>query len=153
MTSSEGSDSWFFHSLSKDLVQTDIDRMKGLRVSFKWKDQGSDDHLKCRVAVKVMNGTDEVFLIEDWSVAPHIKETVSVMYDKDHYFVKNLVAGCRFELWYVVGGGGGHSLRVEDFSVDILSVEGNKFDDISRSPKFIFLIDVIRCTKRKEAKE
>jgi hypothetical protein len=34
-----------------------------------------------------------------------------------------------------------------------LSVEGNKFDDISRSPKFIFLIDVIRCTKREEAKE
>ena len=152
MASSEGSDSWFFHSLSKDLVQTDIDRMKGLRVSFKWKDQGWGNQ-KSRVAVKVMNGSDEVFRIEDWNKAPHIKETVNVMYDKDHYFVKNLVAGCRLELWYVVGGGGGHRLEVEDFSVDILSVEGNKFDDISRSPKFIFLIDVIRCTKRKEAKE
>jgi hypothetical protein len=62
-----------------------------------------------------MNGTDEVFHIEDWSVAPHIEETVSVVYDEDHYFVKNLVAGCRLELWYVVGGGGGHSLEVEDF--------------------------------------
>ena len=67
--------------------------------------------------------------------------------------MKNLVAGCRFELWYVVGGGGGHSLEVEDFSVDILSAEGNKFDQISRSPKFTFLIDVIRFTKREEAKE
>ena len=129
MASSEGSDSWFFHSKSKDLVQTDIDRMEGLHISFKWMDQGSDDHLKCRVAVKVMNGTDEVFQIEDWNVAPHIKETVNVMYDEDHYFVKNLVAGCRLELWYVVGGGGGHSLRVDDFSVDILSVEGNNCDD------------------------
>jgi len=126
MTSSEGSDSWFFHSLSKDLVQTDIDRMKGLRVSFKWMDQGSNVYLKCRVAVKVMNGTDEVFQIEDWGVAPHIKETVNVMYDEHHYFVKSLVAGCRFELWYVVGGGGGHRLEVEDFSVDILSTEGKK---------------------------
>jgi hypothetical protein len=152
MASSEGSDSWFFYSKSKDLVPANIDRMKGFHVLFKWKDQGWGKQ-KSRVAVKVMNGTDEVFQIEDWGVAPHINETVSVMYDKDHYFVKNLVAGCRFELWYVVGGGGGHRLRVEDFSVDILSVEGNKFDDISRSPKFIFLIDVIRCTKREEAKE
>ena len=76
MTSSEGFDSWFFRSTSKDLVQTDIDRMKGLRVSFKWKDQGSDDHLKCKVTVKVMNGTDEVFRIEDWNVTPHIKEKI-----------------------------------------------------------------------------
>ncbi len=134
MASSKMSDSWFFHSMSKDLVQADIDRMKGLHVSFKWKDQGWGGQ-KGRVALKVMNGTDEVFLIEDWGVAPHIKETVSVMYDEDHYFVKNLVAGCRLELWYVVGGGGGHKLRVEDFSVDILSAEGNKCDDIRRYPK------------------
>ena len=125
MASSEMSDSWSFHSLSKDLVQTDIDRMKGLHVSFKWKDQGWGGQ-KSRVAVKVVNGIDKVLLIEDWRVAPHKKETVSVMYDEDHYFVKNLVAGCRFELWYIVGGGGGHSLEVEDFSVDILSTEGNK---------------------------
>ena len=125
MTSSEDSDSWSFHIKSKVLVQAHIDRMKGLHVSFKWKDQGWGGQ-KGRVAVKVMNGTDEVFLIEDWNKAPHIKETVSVMYDEDHYFVKNLKAGYRFELWYVVGGGGGHRLEVDDFSVDILSVEGNK---------------------------
>jgi hypothetical protein len=119
MTSSEVSDSWFFHSLSKVLVQTDIDRMKGLRVSFKWKDQVWGNQ-KSRVAVKVVNGTDKDFLIQDWNKAPHIKETVNVMYDEHHYFVKNLVAGCRLELWYVVGGGGGHRLEVEDFSVDIL---------------------------------
>jgi hypothetical protein len=125
MTSPEMSDSWSFHIKSKVLAQAHIDRMKGLHVSFKWKDQGWGGQ-KGRVAVKVMNGTDEVFLIEDWSVAPHKKKTVSVMYDEDHYFVKNLKLGCRLELWYVVGGGGGHSLRVEDFSVDILSLEGNK---------------------------
>ena len=49
-----------FRSKSKDLVQTDIDRMKGLHVLFKWKDQGWGNQ-KSRVAVKVMNGTDEVF--------------------------------------------------------------------------------------------
>ncbi len=125
MASPEMSDSWSCHSLSKDLVPAVIDRMKGLHASFKWKDQGWGDQ-KGRVAVKVENGTDEVFNIEDWGVAPHIKETVSVMYDEDHYFVKNLVADCRLELWYVVGGGSGHSLEVEDFSVDILSTEGNK---------------------------
>ena len=125
MASSEGSNSWFLYSKSKDLVQTDIHRMKGLHVSFNWKDQGWGNQ-KSRVAVKVMNRTDEVFRIEDWNKAPHIKETVSVMYDEDHYFVKNLVAGYRLELWYVVGGGGGHRLEVENFSVDILSVEGNK---------------------------
>jgi hypothetical protein len=125
MASSEGSDSWSSHSLSKDLVRADIDRMKGLHVSFNWKDQGWGCQ-KGRVKINVMNGTDTVFNIEDWDLSPHIKETVSVVYDEDHYFVKNLVAGCRFELWYVVGGGGGHRLEVENFSVDILSVEGNK---------------------------
>lgn len=136
MASSEVSDSWSFHSKSKDLVQADIDRMKGLQVSFKWTDQGWGNQ-KGRVAVKVINGNDEVFRIEDWSVAPHIKETVSVMYDEDLYFVKNLVAGCRFELWYIVGGGGGHSLWVEDFRVDILSAEGNTCDFISRYPNLL----------------
>lgn len=138
VTSSEESDSRSFNSKSKELVLADIDRMKGLHVSFNWKDQGWGNQ-KGRVAVKVMDGTDEVFRIEDWSVAPHEKETVSVMYDEDHYFVKNLVAGCRFELWYIVGGGGWHSLWVEDFSVDILSAEGNKCDDIfSRYPNLVF---------------
>ena len=135
---SEESDSWSFHSLSKDLVQVDIDRMKGLHVSFKWKDQGWGNQ-KGRVAVKAMNGTDEVFQIDDWSVAPHEKETVSVVYDEDHYFVKHLVAGCRLELWYIVGGGGGHSLWVEDFNVNILSAEGNKCDNVySRYPNLVF---------------
>jgi hypothetical protein len=97
MASSEMSNSWSFDSKSKDFLQADIDRMKGLHVSFKWKDQGWGGQ-KGRIAVNVMNGTDEVFHIEDWGVAPHIEETVSVMYDEDHYFVKNLVAGCRLEL-------------------------------------------------------
>jgi hypothetical protein len=135
---SEESDSWSFHSKSKELALADIGRMKGLHVSFKWKDQGWGNE-KGRVAVKVMNGTDEVFQIDDWSVAPHVKETVSVMYDEDHHFVKNLVAGFRFELWYRVGGGWGHSLRVEDFSVDILSAAGNKCDNVySRYPNLVF---------------
>ena len=70
MASSKMSDSWSFRSKSKDLVKADIDRMKGLHVSFKWKDQGWGGQ-KGRVAVKVMNGTDEVFLIEDWDVTPY----------------------------------------------------------------------------------
>ena len=149
---SEESDFWSFHSLSKDLVQVDIDRMKGLHVSFKWKDQGWGNH-KGRVAVKVMNGTDEVFQIDDWSVAPHEKQTVSVMYAEDHYFVNNLVAGCRFELWYIVGGGGLHSLEVEDFSVDILSAEGNKCDNVySRYPNLVFTSMWLDVQKAKELK-
>ena len=119
MNSLKVSDSWSIHSKSKELA--DIDRMKGLHVSFKWEDKGWGVQ-KGRAVVKVMNGTDEVFQIEDWSAAPHKKETVSVMYDEDHYFVKNLKAGCRFELWYA------RSLWVEDFSVDMLFAEGNKCD-------------------------
>lgn len=129
MADYENSDSWSFRSKSKDLMQAEIDRMKGLHVSFKWEDQGFGNQ-KGRVAVKLMNGTDEVYRIEDWGVAPHKKETVSVMFDEDHYFVKNLVEGCCFELWYVVGGGGGHSLWVQDFRVDILSADGNKCDNM-----------------------
>jgi hypothetical protein len=60
MASSEVCDSWFFYSKSKDLVPENTDRMKGFHVLFKWKDQGWGKQ-KSRVAVKVMNGTDEVF--------------------------------------------------------------------------------------------
>jgi len=80
---------------------------------------------KGQVMLKVMHGFNEIFRIQDWSkVAPHEMEEVSEMYDEDHYFVKNLVEGCHFEFWYVVGAGGGHILIVQDFSVDLMSVEG-----------------------------
>jgi len=126
-SSSENSGLFKLHSKSRVLLAADIDRMKGLCVSFKLKDQGWGNR-KGRVVIKVMNGSDELlYQIEDWTVASHEWDLIDEAYDEDHYPLKNLVEGCHFELWYSVGAGGGHELYVENFNIDIMSIEGNKF--------------------------
>ena len=101
-----------------------------IQITFTWKDQGWG-YRKGRVIIKVLKNSEELFIIEDWSnPAPHFKSTVKKTYDVNHKYVKDLIEGCHFELWYVVGGGGGHSLEITDFSL-IFFTDDNRDDVLS----------------------
>jgi len=101
-----------------------------IQITFTWKDQGWG-YRKGRVIIKVLKNSEELFVIEDWSnPAPHFKSTVKKTYDVNHKYVKDLIEGCHFELWYVVGGGGGHSLEITDFSL-IFFTDDNRDDVLS----------------------
>ena len=80
--------------------------------------------------IKVVKESEVLFEIEDWS-GPSLYDEWSMIdryYNCNHDYIKNLEAGCHFELHYAVGDSDSRPdyLRILDFRV---CVEGKLIED------------------------
>ena len=94
-----------------------------LRISFRWI-----GHKDSRIVIKVVKESEVLFEIEDWThPVYHESSKINRYYYCSHDYIKNLEAGCHFELHYAVGGDGRSDyLQIKDFRV---CVEGKLSED------------------------
>jgi hypothetical protein len=78
---------------------------------------------------------------------PHEWTEVEAVFDGQNDIVRLSVPGCRYEVWYKVGGGGGHELHVDHFNLVATFVGDLSFSSESDSftMKEISMEKVIKC--------
>ena len=88
-------------------------------MSFRWKDQGYGNR-KGMLWIELLRGSEIIASSYDdfQALAPHKEETREVVI-KDHPVVDKIRKGDVLQFMRNVGGGGGHSLTVEDFKVTL----------------------------------
>ena len=94
-----------------------------LRISFR-----CSGHKDSRLVIKVVQGSEVLFEIEDWTYDRyHNWSIIDRYYNCSHDYIKNLEAGCHFELHYAVDGDSrSNFLEIRDFRV---CVEGKLSED------------------------
>ena len=87
-------------------------------MSFRWKDQGYGNR-KGMLWIELLRESEIIASSYDVSsLAPHEEETREMVI-KDHPVVDKIRKGDVLQFMRNVGGGGGHSLTVEDFKVTL----------------------------------
>jgi hypothetical protein len=112
------------HSRSSSTIPATMNKQNSaLRISFKWI--GYKDS---RIVIKVVKGSEVLFEIEDWThPVSYGWSKIDRYYNCSHDYIKNLEAGCHFELHYAVAGNGLYDyLEIKDFRV---CVEGKLSED------------------------
>ena len=94
-------------------------RVRSLTMSFRWRDQGYGNR-KGMLWIELMRDGKMIATSKDDFnfLAPHEEETREVVI-KDHPVVDKVRKGDFLQFMRNVGGGGGHSLTVEDFKVTL----------------------------------
>ena len=92
-------------------------RVRSVTMSFQWKDQGYGNR-KGMLWIELLRGSEVIATSKDDFdiLAPHQEETREIVI-KDHPVVDKVRKGDVLQFMRNVGGGGGHSLTVEDFNV------------------------------------
>ena len=94
-------------------------RVRSLTMSFRWKDQGWGNR-KGMLWIELMRDGEMIATSKDdfHFLAPHQEETREVVI-KDHPVVDKVRKGDFLQFMRNTGGGGGHSLKVENFKVTL----------------------------------
>ena len=94
-------------------------RVRSVTMSFRWKDQGWGNR-KGMLWIELMRGREMIATSKDdfHFLAPHQEETHEVVI-KDHPVVDKVRKGDKLKFMRNIGGGGGHSLTVNDFKVTL----------------------------------
>ena len=94
-------------------------RVRSIKMSFRWKDQGYGNR-KGMLWIELLRGSEIIASSYDdfQALAPHKEETREVVI-KDHPVVDKIRKGDVLQFMRNIGGGGGHSLTVEDFKVKL----------------------------------
>ena len=94
-------------------------RVRSLTMSFRWRDQGYGNR-KGMLWIELMRDGEMIATSKDdfHFLAPHQEETREVLI-KDHPVVDKVRKGDVLQFMRNTGGGGGHSLKVENFKVTL----------------------------------
>jgi hypothetical protein len=109
----DSTDDYLFGAATEETMKT---KCKKLKVIFQAKDNGWGD-TKGGLEVRLVNAQNEVLAIgRKWpETFPHNFEGFEGSFDETDPIVSLSGPKCRYEVWYKVGGGGGHALYIENF--------------------------------------
>jgi len=112
------------------LTSRDVYRLRvaSLKMSMKWLDQGYGNR-KGEIFIQLVRGDEVVAESRDtFGVAGHKEEAVEADISMNQV-VTMARRGDRFRFMRNVGGGGGHSLTVKDFTVRMVTVKQKKDEE------------------------
>jgi len=92
------------------------DNFSQLAICCRWKDQGGGNQ-KGKLFAVVKRGTEVICEKDCFGIAPHDFETRSGSFAANE--LNSPVANDTISIEYIVGGGGGHSLHVQDLKISI----------------------------------
>ncbi|KAL6056026.1 hypothetical protein QOT17_016345 [Balamuthia mandrillaris] len=105
-------------------------KVKALRLRFTWRDQGWGNK-KGTIIVKLVRPTEmaaeESDTVAEWRspIAEHHSVAMDLVLKSDKEdIVAKAQEGDKYEIWRLVGGGGGHQLFWTDFSMMVLFEDG-----------------------------
>lgn len=104
------------------MTRTVPDGFDHLAIHCRWKDQGFGNQ-KGRLIVVVKRGTETICEHDCFGPASHAWETKSKTLSSSE--LRNPCSGDVISIEYVVGGGGGHELHVEDLKISVAGREAN----------------------------
>ena len=92
--------------------------VRRISISWQWKDQGWGNQ-KGQLTFKVIRDGNEMISSDTSTIAEHSWSTQRYIYEVDSQLLNSSQQGDIFEIWYLVGGGGGHQLYIRDMKIEI----------------------------------
>lgn len=137
------------------LSSTRTTKSERASLSFNWCDQGRGERKgKLRVRLVHAANNDTIASSPEYAISLHGYSKVEERFDLNHGLVNKCSPGSKFVVEVVVGGGGGHELKVKNFNFMCTSglvsssamnnhdqhQSVNESNNSSRSPEFMSIV-------------